>query len=225
MMKRKRIMVIWVLGTAALLAQNTVYNQHKQLYLDTYGSSQYYLSERIWAWLEAIKTGRINGATFKWGDADGVVKPVNDIIHNIIRQWGTLWVWDGSTYPCYVHAWMWSDWQAHIQLYWILKRYGSIISKSDYDFINQLYYGYVQSDDFCPNAPNNSLADITGRFLYTQDHKSFEVNYAVPTQEVEEFTYQGKTYLRGQRYNAYQLYHDWLCDDSRFFLHLSVFPG
>ncbi|MBN1779888.1 hypothetical protein JW948_02085 [bacterium] len=209
-MRPRWLPIILIIAMTSLQAQNTVFEAHKQKYLSTNGAGLFYFSEKVWAWLENIKNGNLNGATTYEYDLDGVYKPINNIIHNIIRQWGTIWIWDGSHYPQYVHAWLWADWQAQPALLWILKQYGSVISAEDRSFIENLYYGYVQTKNFCPDSPNNSLADMVGRYIYLQDHKDLEVIYSQVGQNVEQFTYQGRTYLLGQKYNAYQLGRDWI---------------
>ncbi|MBN2104189.1 hypothetical protein JW835_09135 [bacterium] len=190
---------------SSIWSQNTIFNQRKQQYLATNGEGVSYLCEKMWAWLENIKNGQIDGSTYKVFDVDGVERPVNQVIHNIIRCWGTSWKDEG--YPPYVYAWKWSFWTAHVALYWIYKQYGDVISSADYQFIEELYKNYVQSPYFAPQQPNQCTHDMTGRYLFLENHRYYEVVYS---DNAAEFEYGGRFYYLGQKYNAYQLARDWL---------------
>ena len=207
---RRRTLLAILLLSITLSGQNTVYNQRKQQYLSTNGEGLFYKFERVWAWLENIRTGQIDGNTYQAYDVDGVMRPVNQIIHSIIHSWATPWTSQDS-YPPYGFAWRWSTWGANLLLFWIYEQYGDVITTEDRDFLNQLYSEYVQSRDFCPFAPNAALDDMAGRYLFLESHRNYEVvfSYAGNT-NVKEFEYQGRAYQLGQRYNAYQLARDWI---------------
>jgi len=201
------ILICLVAGSS--MGQNTIYNQRKQQYLATNGEGLWYFHERVWAWLENIKNGQIDGNTYKVYDVDGEERSVNQVIHNIIRSWATSWS-SQSEYPPYGHAWRWSFWFPSVTLFWIYQQYGDIISSTDLQFLEDLYRNYVQSKDFAPYQPNQCTHDMVGRYLYLQSHKSYDVVYSEPGNNVMEFEYEGRQYSLGNTYNAYQLARDWI---------------
>jgi len=186
--------------------QNTIYNQRRQEYLATNGQGLFYFQERVWAWLENIKNGQIDGSTYRINDVDGTERALNSVIHNLIRSWATAWSSE-TVFPPYGHAWRWSFWVPNVDLFWIYKQYGDIISSDDYEFIKQKYIGYVQSSDFAATQPNQATHDMVGRYLFLEDNRQYEVVYS---KNAAEFEYGGRHYYLGSKYNAYQLARDWI---------------
>ncbi len=215
MLKRNTLFlfVLILLGCFTATRAQTVFDQKRQEYLNTNGSNLRGFHERIWAWLENIKTGQINGDTYIVTDVDGNPKPVNQIIHNIIRSWGTPWNDYPQSYPPYNNAWCFGPWQEHVMLIWIYLGYGDIISSSDRVFLRDLYGGTIQSKDFSPGSENTRLADHVSRYLYSQDHQDINVIFSYnppPNDNIFEFTWEERTYTPGLRYNALALSRDWL---------------
>jgi len=200
------IVFLLLITTAGSVSAQTIFDQKKKEYLDTMGEECRNFQERIWAWLEKMKNGTLDGNTYYITDIDGVSKPVLDIVHNIIRSWGSLWTSDG--YPPYTHAWHYGEWQSSIMLIWILYAYGDVIYPSDKQFIQNLYDGVYRSNNVGPGAPNSQIADWVGRYLYCQYHKDIYINYSTdppPSQNVIPFMWDGKLYSLGERYNAFEL--------------------
>ncbi|RKX87174.1 MAG: hypothetical protein DRP59_13325, partial [Spirochaetes bacterium] len=192
--------------TAASLPAQTIFDQKKQEYLDTMGEQCRSFHERIWAWLEKMKNGTLDGNSYYVTDIDGVSKPVLDVVHNIIVSWGSLWTSEG--YAPYAHAWHYGEWQSSVMLLWILYDYGDVIYNADKEFIQTIYDNSCRSDNVAPGAPNSQIADWVARYLYCQYHKDIYINYSTdppPSQNVIPFMWNGKLYSLGQRYNAFEL--------------------
>ncbi|MCD6116162.1 hypothetical protein J7K93_04030 [bacterium] len=210
MFKKRKFLLIIILFllfiiTGSLPAQ-TVFDQKKQEYLDTMGEQCRSFHERIWAWLEKMKNGTLDGNTYYVTDIDGVSKPALDIVHNIIISWGSLWTSEG--YAPYAHAWHYGEWQSSVMLLWILYDYGDVIYPSDKQFIQNLYDGVYRSNNVAPGAPNSQIADWVARYLYSQYHKNIYINYSTdppPSQNVIPFMWNGKLYSIGERYNEFEL--------------------
>ncbi len=190
-------------------AQETVFDQKRLEYFQNEGSNLNYYCERIWAWLEKLQNGEINGSTYYVTDVDGQSKPVKDVIHNIIQCWGNPW--SGSGYPTYTWAWKFGPQQSSIMLSWILWRYSNEIQSSDRDFIYNLLNKDFRSRDFNVANPNSQIADMITRYLWSQDNQDVNVIYSYdppPNQNIYEFTWEDRTYTPGQEYNSFALCRD-----------------
>ncbi|HEX9935132.1 MAG TPA: hypothetical protein VGB38_08050, partial [bacterium] len=203
-------------SVASANAQNTVFEQKKAEYLETEGSKLRYWHERVWAWLEKIKLGQMDPYTTYRNDLDGVSKPVIDVLHNIIRNWGSVYQYTGeygSDWPPYDTAWRWGEWYTSVTLIWILLRYGDVIYPQDRDFLINVYNDYIRSRDFMVGGENGRINDMTGRYLWAQFHKDAMVQFSYDpptTDNIKSFSYGGKTYNLGSTYSAFELSRDWI---------------
>lgn len=208
-MRRYMAVLMIVCLNVSLWSQNTIFNQRKQLYLDKQEQGLRISAEGVWAWLENIKTKRMDPNTLVWDGAYQKSRPAKDVIHSIIQNWGTLWAGtESQPYPPYEHAWRWATWSGNVLLFWIYRQYGDVISNEDYNFLETLYRGNAQSKDFVDQRqPNNAICDIVSRYLYAQLDKNLEVLYS---KNASEFSWEGRSYKLGQTYNSYQLTRDWI---------------
>jgi len=193
-------------------AQESVFERKRREYLQNEGEPNLkYYCEKIWAWLEKLKNNEINGQTYYVKDVDGRSKPVNEVIHNIIRCWGNPWSGDGG--PTYTWAWKYGPQQSGVMLSWILWQYGNVISQNDYNFIYNLLNDYFRRRDFGTGNPNSQIADVVVRYLWSQNNQSVRVLYSYdppPNQNIKTFTWEGRSYIPGQEYNSYELCRDLL---------------
>ncbi len=192
-------------------AGNTVFEAKKQIYLDTEGSTLRYYHEKTWAWLEKIKLGKIDPYTYKVADVDGVQKNLIDVLHNIIRCWGTMWTQEG--YSPYDTAWRFGEWYTSVTEIWILLRYSDCIYPADKQFLTTVYNNYIREKDFSAGSENSRLNDMVGRYLWAQYHKDAQVqwSYDPPVNDnIKSFAWNGKTYVPGSTYSTYELSRDWL---------------
>lgn len=209
------ILVLLVLcGISVLRAQETVFERKQREYLadETEGGKMRYFHEQIWSWLERMKRGDIDGDTYYVTDIDKVSKPVKEVIHNIIRGWGTAWHMD-PYYPAYCYAWCYGPWQEHVMLIRILLRYGDVIDQDDRNFLVHLMDENSRWYGFCSGNINAQLSDWVSRYIWCQDHKNYRVTYSIdppPNQQIYTFTWEGSTYVPGNEYNAYELCRDLL---------------
>ncbi|UCE75015.1 MAG: hypothetical protein JSV56_04745, partial [Methanomassiliicoccales archaeon] len=209
------ILVLLVLcGISVVRAQETVFERKAQEYLadETEGGKLRYFHERIWSWLERMKRGEIDGDTYYVTDLDRVSKPVKEVIHNIIRCWGTKWPeWGSAPGPPYGYAWHWGPWQSHVMLIWILLKYGDVIRADDRNFLVQLYNGQCRSRDYSPGNPNTQIADWVSRYIWCQDHRDIRSIYSYdppPNNNIGTFSWEGATYVPGNEYNTFELSRD-----------------
>lgn len=201
-------------GYSLLNATSPVYEKKRQEYLDTEGSKlSMYFHEKVWAWLEKSRLGLINPAVDQRADIDGVKKPVKDIFHNIIQCWGKMYTGPEGTYPKYDTAWRWGEWYTSVTCIWILLKYGEWIYPADKSFLQNLYANHTRSTDFSPGSENSRLADMVGRYLWSQYDLGASVQYSYnppPNENIYTFTQDGNTYSPGQVYSAFNLSRDWL---------------
>lgn len=197
-----------------LSAQTDFFELNKQHYMDTEGSELRYHQEAVWAYLEKLRLGQINRHTYMvWDASKEIYRPVGDFIHDLIQCWGTFWTWDGQHYPPYTYAWKWAAWQEHAMLCWVLYKYGDVIEPADKQFLETLFLNMSQSPDISPGSANAQVVDITARYLFCQDHQGLTVQYSYDppiNSNIYAFQWEGKTYVPGQVYNAYEFTRDWL---------------
>jgi hypothetical protein len=192
-------------------AQNTVFEQKKAEYLATEGSKFRYFHERTWAWLEKLKLGQIDPSTYRIKDVDNVEKPILDVLHNVIRCWGTMWTQEG--WSPYDTAWRFGEWYTSVTLVWILLKYSDVIYPADKEFLVTLYNNYIRERDFSAGSENSRLNEMVGRYLWAQYHKDAQVQWSYnppPNTNIREFEWAGKTYVPGNVYSTYELSRDWL---------------
>jgi len=212
--------VFFIIMMSALNAQTglDVFEHQKQIYMDSNGTICRYYHERIWAWLEKMKTGEIDGKTYLIKDVTGVTKPVIDIVHNIIQSWGTI---NNSTYKLYDTSWRWAEWWTSTSLVWIFLGYGDVIYPSDKQFLINLYSGYIKSRDFAAGAHNSQLHDMVGRYLYSQYYKNVEVQFSYdppPSPNIKSFSWAGTVYETGKVYKAYDVARDWIYYKMKYWI-------
>lgn len=212
------------MGNLKIFAQDTPFDRKVARYewrvLQEDGCQ--FFHENIWAWLEAIKAGDMDPETDHVYDIDDTYKPLGDVIHNIIRGWGSMWYNDDEYAP--YGAWKYAEWTSCTSLIWIMERYRNQIRSEDYDFVRNLFNGFIQDRNFSPGSENSRMHDMVGRYLYSQDYKDVEVIWSYdppPSDNVAPFTWDGRTYTPGQAYKAYDLARDWLFHH----MHHTVYRG
>jgi len=217
------IVLLFLLFVLPLHTQTSleIFEHQKQIYLDSDGKICRYFHERIWAWLEKMRTGEINGETYISEDVDGVRKPVIDILHNVIQYWGTIRPAGETGAQRYDTSWRWAEWWTSCSLIWILLRYGDVIYPEDKQFLVNLYSGYISSRDFATGTHNSQTHDMVGRYLYAQYHQDAEVRYSydpTPSPTVSSFTWESTLYELGKVYKSYDLTRDWLFNKMKYWV-------
>ena len=93
------IIVLLLCQFYALKAQDTPFDRKREWLINEVmeGGSLRNWGQRIWVWLEKLQAGEIDGDTHMVTDALGATKSVNEVVHDIIRAWGTPWYGEG--YP------------------------------------------------------------------------------------------------------------------------------
>jgi hypothetical protein len=203
--------LLLVLSVAGSLAgPNDVFESKKQAYLLNDGGNTLFYHERVWAWLENMKNGTYN-ASHTVHDIDGVMRPVGEVISKIIHCWGT--VWTPSGYPPYGYGWCFGEWYSNTALIWLYLGYNNVISPSDRLFIQNVYNGAIQSQDFSCGSENSQLFDRVGKYLYAQYYPDVQSKYSYNpplNQNIYAFSWEGRTYTPGNQYSAFQLTRDWI---------------
>lgn len=200
----------------AIRAQNPsdlIFEAKKQAYLQSKGEGLLMYHEKVWAWLENLKLGNMNASTSYVKDIDGVSRPVGEVISKLIRCWGTAGYNTPPPYPPYGFAWWWAQWTTSTSLVWILLKYDNVISASDKLFLQNLYNGYITETGFSAGTENSRGHDMVGRYLYAQYHQGVRIQYSTnppPTDNIEAFSWRGRTYVPGNVYSTYELSRDWL---------------
>jgi hypothetical protein len=207
------IFILSFTSAERLRAQSTPFEEKIQSYKWTvlYGDGTNFYRENIWAWLEEMKNGNLDADQTHATDIDGNVKPISEIIHNMVRAWGTQW-YDSENYAPY-GAWRYAEWTSSTALIWILFRYANQVSSEDLGFVEQLYHNYIHSRDYSPGSENAQAHDMVGRYLYAQYHQDVTAQWSYDpplTRHMYTFEWEGRTYTPGQTYNSYELTRDWL---------------
>ena len=221
---KKRYLVLFIILIMGFLcfvhAQDTSFDRKKQWFIDEVMADRgpRNWGQRIWVWLDKIQKGEIDGDTHYATDVDDVYKPVNDIIHNIIRAWGTPWYEEG--YPPY-GAWRYAESTPSCALIWVLYKYSDCISQEDHAFLEQLYHYFIHSSAFATGTANSQLQEMVGRYIHAQYHPSADVQYSTnppPSTNIWEFTWEGRSYVPGGTYNVFQLPRDWIMERMNYWL-------
>ncbi len=217
-MSKLKVGVLWLLilmlwGVSAAWGQQTPRYEKIQWYMWKVleGGGTNFYCENIWVWLEKIKAGELDAENTYFVDVDDKSKPIEEIIHNIIRGWGSLW-FDPDYYAPY-GAWKYAEWTSCTSLIWILLKYNDVIREGDYEFVEQLYDAFIRDRDYSLGSENAQIHEMVGRYIwsqYQQDAMS-QYSYDPPlTKHVFTFTWEGRTYHPGSAYYTYELSRDWI---------------
>jgi hypothetical protein len=211
-LKRWMLLLLLAFSVAGSLAgPNEVFERRKQTFLQNDGGIMSFYHERIWAWLENIKNNKYDASYPVIDPIDNVKRPVGNVISKYIRCWGTLWTQNG--YPPYGYAWRWGDWYPNTALIEVYLGYNNVISSSDRLFIQDVYNRNISSRDFAPGSENGRVRDMVGRYLYSQYYTNVMVVYSYnppPNDNIKAFSWEGRTYVPGNVYSAFELSRDWL---------------
>jgi len=97
-MSKLKVGVLWLLipmlmGVSTAWGQQTPRDKKIQWYMWKVleGGGTNFYCENIWVWLEKIKAGELDAENTYFVDVDDKSKPIEEIIHNIIRGWGSIW--------------------------------------------------------------------------------------------------------------------------------------
>ncbi len=207
-----------ILATSAMAVENDRLERKRDEFIDIVmnGNGPRFWSERVWVWLEKMKTGEIDPETYYVEDVDDVHKPVGEVVSNIVRAWGTTWMGE-DRYPPY-GAWRWAESTPATALIWMLYRYKDTIRPEDLAFLENLYYRWIRDYFFGSGSENSQLHEMVGRYLYSQNYQGAQVQYSEsppPNENIYEFTWEGRTYTPGQTYSAYALSRDWLQEHTK----------
>jgi|GEM_PF-1060751 len=213
------IIVLLLCQFYMLKAQDTPFDRKREWLINEVmeGRGPRNWGQRIWVWLEKLQAGEINGDTHMVKDALGATKSVNEVIHDVIRAWGTPWFGEG--YPPY-GAWRYAEATTSTSLIWVLYKYHDVIAEEDSLFLEQLYHYFIHSYEFGTGTENSQLQEMVGRYLYAQYHPSGMVGYSTnppPNDRIYTFTWEGRTYKPGGGpYNVLAISRDWLMERMMF---------